>query len=83
MGRFSELEHELVKSERYFAEGQARIARQAELVRDLYAAGHDTTFATKRLLVLATNLEEMERHRQQIARELLGAQKGAAPSLPH
>jgi hypothetical protein len=84
MGRFSGLEHELVQFERHLAEGQARIVRQAELVRELYADGHDTTFATKRLLVLAANLDEMESRRQQIVRELLSAiQKTAAGSLPH
>ena len=57
-------------SERHLAEGQERIARQAELVRELYADGHDTTFAAKRLLVLAANLNEMERQRHEIMREL-------------
>ena len=63
MGRFSELHQELARSERHLAEGQARIARQAEFVRELYAEGHDTSFAAKRLLVLVTNLNGMERQR--------------------
>jgi hypothetical protein len=62
--------------------GQARIARHAELVRERYAEGHDTTFAAKRLLVLAANLNGMERQREQIVRKLSAAQTRAA-SLPH
>jgi hypothetical protein len=83
MGRFSELLHELVQYERHLAEAQARIARQAEFVRELDADGHDTTFGAKRLLVMAANLNEMEGHRKQILRELSVAQKRAATSLPH
>jgi hypothetical protein len=83
MGGFSELQHELVQSERHLAEGQERIARQAEWVRELYADGHDTTFAAKRLLVLAANLNETERQRHEITRELLAAPNRAAKSLPH
>jgi hypothetical protein len=39
--------------------------------------------AAKRLLVLAANLNEMQRHRQQIVREWSATQKRAATSLPH
>jgi hypothetical protein len=70
MARFSELLRELAQSERDVADGQARIARQAELVRKLDADGHDTTFSAKRLLVLLANLNQMERRRQEIARQL-------------
>jgi hypothetical protein len=73
MARFSQLLRELARSERDVAEGQARIARQAELVRELDADGHDTTFSAKRLLVMVANLNQMERHRQQIVRELSGS----------
>ena len=83
MGRVSELQHELVQSERHLVEGQERIARQAEYVRELYGHGREMTFAANRLLVLAANLNEMERHRQQILRELSAPQKRAAASLPH
>jgi hypothetical protein len=82
MGRFSELHQELARSERHLAEGHARIARQAKFVRELYAEGHDTNFAAKRLLVLAANLNGMERQREQIVRELSATQTRAA-SLPH
>jgi hypothetical protein len=75
MGRSSELQQELAQSERHLAEGQVRIDRQAEFVRELYADGHDTTFAAKRLLVLAANLNGVERRREQIVRELSAAQK--------
>jgi hypothetical protein len=54
-----------------------------DLVRELYADGHVRTFPAKRLLVLAQNLNSMERHRRQIVRELRAAQKSAAWSLTH
>lgn len=82
MGRFSELQQELTRSQRYLAEGQERIARQAEFLCELYADGHDTTFAAKRLLVMAANLEGIERHREQIVRALSAARKRVT-SLPH
>ena len=50
MARFSELLQELARAERDIGEGQARLARQAQLVRDLDADGHDTTFSARRLL---------------------------------
>jgi hypothetical protein len=81
MGRFSELQQELAQSERHLAEGQARIARQADFVRERYAEGHATTFAAKRLLVLAANLNGMARRRERIVRELSAAQKRAATPL--
>ena len=59
MDRFSELLHELAQAERHLAEGQARIARQAEFVRELGASGHDMDFSAKRLMVMAANLNEM------------------------
>jgi hypothetical protein len=82
MGRCSELQQELARSERYLAEGQTRIARQAKFVRELYAEGHDTSFAAKRLLVLAANLDGIERHCERIVNELSAAQTRAT-SLRH
>jgi hypothetical protein len=82
MARFSELQRELAQSERYLAEGAARIARQAEFVRELHAEGHDTSFAAKRLLVLAANLDGIASRREQIAHELSAAQQRAT-SRPH
>jgi hypothetical protein len=82
MRRFSELQQELTQSERHLAEGQARIARQAEFVRELYADGYDTTFAAKRLLVLAANLDGIGRQRDQLVRALSAARKEGT-SRPH
>jgi hypothetical protein len=82
MDRFSELLHELAQAERHLAEGQARIARQAEFVRELDASGHDTDFSAKRLMVMAANLNEMQEHRQQVLRAL-SAQKRAATTPLH
>ena len=78
MAKFSELLQELARSERGVADGEARIARQAELVRKLDADGHDTTFGAKRLLVMITNLNQLERHRQQLIRELSGSETESA-----
>jgi hypothetical protein len=83
MSTFSQLQHELADSERHLAEAQVRFARQVDLVRELYADGHVRTFPAKRLLVLAQNLNSMERHRRQIACQLSAAQQRAASSLPH
>jgi hypothetical protein len=66
MTRFSELLQELAQSERHVAEGQARIARQAELVRELDADGHDTTFSAKRLLVTGANSNQLKKRRPEI-----------------
>jgi hypothetical protein len=73
MAKVSELLPELARSERGVADGQARIARQAELVRKLGADGHDTTFGAKRLLVMIANLNQLERRRQQLIREWSGS----------
>ncbi len=83
MGRFSELQQELARSERHLAEGQARIARQAACVRELHAEGHDTAFAAKRLLVLAANVNGMASQRERLMRELSVALTRAAASRPH
>jgi uncharacterized protein YgbK (DUF1537 family) len=69
MARFSELLQELARAERDVAVGQAQFARQAKVVRELDADGHDTTFGAKRLLVMLANLNQMERRRQQIVRK--------------
>ena len=76
MGRFSELQQELVRSEHHLAESQARIARQAAFVRELYADGHDTTFAAKRLFVLAANLNGMARQRAADRARAVGGSAG-------
>ena len=78
MARFSELLQELARAERDVAEGQARLARQAQLVRDLDADGHDTTFSARRLVVIMTNLNQMESRRQRLVRELSVSQRELA-----
>ena len=78
MARFSELLQELARAERDVAEGQARLARQAQLVRDLDADGHDTTFSGRRLLVMMANLNQMESRRQRLVRELSVSQRELA-----
>jgi hypothetical protein len=75
MAKFSELLQELAQLERGVADGQARIARQIEFVRKLDGDGHDTTFGAKRLLVMIANLNQLERHRQQLIRELSGSER--------
>ena len=79
MARFSELLEELARSERHLAEGQARLARQAELVCALDANDHYTTFSAKRLVVMMANLNDMERRREQIVRELAVSQENLQP----
>jgi hypothetical protein len=74
MASFSELLQGFAESERHAAEHQARITRQAEGVGERDDDGHDTTFCAKRLLVMGANLNQMERRRQEIVRELLVAQ---------
>ena len=78
MARFSDLLQELARAERDVAEGQARLARQAQLVRDLDADGHDTTFSARRLLVMMANLNQMESRRQRLVRELSVSQRELA-----
>jgi hypothetical protein len=78
MARFSELLQELGRAERDVATGQERLARQAQLVRDLDADGHDTTFSARRLLVMMANLNQMESRRQQLVRELSASQRELA-----
>jgi hypothetical protein len=78
MARFSELLQELAHAERDVAEGQARLARQGQLVRDLDADGHDTTFSAKRLVVMMANLNQMESRRQRLVRALSVSQRELA-----
>jgi hypothetical protein len=78
MAIFSQPLQELAQYDRRIVECQARIARQAEFVRELDADGHDTTFGAKRLVVMMTNLTHMEIRRQQILRELSASQRDLA-----
>jgi hypothetical protein len=67
MAVFPELCDELAVADRAVAEGQERIGRQAEVVCQLHAGGHDTTDAQNLLLV-------MHAQRQEIVQELAYAQ---------
>jgi hypothetical protein len=60
----------LAAADRHIAEAQARIAQQAEIVRELGADGHDTANARSLLRFMQRNLGVMNSHRQQILREL-------------
>jgi hypothetical protein len=70
MAAFSKLRQELAVADRDVADGQARIARQAEILCELDADGQDTTDAQNLLRVLQQSLDAMNAHRQQIVREL-------------
>jgi hypothetical protein len=69
-----ELCDELAIVDRAMTEGQERTARQAEVVCELDAEGHDTTDAKNLLRVMQQSLDAMSAHRQQIVRELASAQ---------
>ena len=70
MAAFSKLRQELAVADRHVADGQARIARQAEILCELDADGQDTTDAQNLLRVLQQSLDAMNADRQQIVREL-------------
>ena len=74
---------------RHIAEAQARIAQQAQAVRQLKADGRDTTAAQDLLGVLRHSLDAMKAHREQIMRKLSRARprpgrprlSGTSPAL--
>ena len=69
MAALSKQRQDLATADRHIAEGEARIAQQAEIVRELGADGHDT--ASRSLLrFMQRNLDVMNVHRQLIVREL-------------
>jgi hypothetical protein len=70
MPAFPELCDELAIVDRDLTEGQARIACQAEVVRELDAGGHETTDAQNLLRVMQQSLDVVTAHRRQIVREL-------------
>ena len=74
MAAFPELCDELAIADRDVTEGQERIARQAELVCELRADGHDTGNAQNLLGVMQQSLDAVTAHRQQIVRELASVQ---------
>ena len=74
MAAFPELCDELAIADCDVTEGQERIARQAEVVRELSADGHDTSDAPNLLRVMQQSLDAVTAHRQQIVRELASLQ---------
>ena len=70
MPDISELQQELAQADRHIAEGNGRIARQVEVLRELDRHGHDTTHAQSLLQVMKDAVAAMDTHRQQIVREL-------------
>ena len=69
MAALSKQLQDLATADRHIAEGEARIAQQAEIVRALGADGHDTADARSLLRFMQRNLGVMNCHRQQILRE--------------
>ena len=63
-------QRQLAIANRHIAEAQARIAQQAQAVRQLKADGRDTTAAQDLLGVLRQSLDAMKAHREQIMRKL-------------
>jgi hypothetical protein len=70
---FPELCDELAVADRDVAEGQERIARQAEAVCELDAQGHDTNNAQNLLITMQQSLDAVNADRQQIVRQLASA----------
>jgi hypothetical protein len=73
MAAFPELCDELAVVDRDVTEGQERIAREAEVVCELDAQGHDTNNAQNLLVTMHQSLDALNADRQQIVRELASA----------
>ena len=70
MAAFSKLHQDLATANRHITEGQAQIAQQAKLARELAADGYDATNAQHLLSFMQRNLDLLNAHRQQIVRAL-------------
>jgi hypothetical protein len=70
MAALSQLRQNLATADRHITEGEARIARQAKVVRELDADGHNTTLAEALLRAMQRNVDLMNVHRQLIEREM-------------
>ena len=70
MAALSKQRQDLTTADRHIAEGEARIAEQGEIVRELRADGHDTANGRSLLRLMQRNLDVMNVHRQLIMREL-------------
>jgi uncharacterized coiled-coil protein SlyX len=66
----SKLRQDLATADRHIAQGEARIAQQGKVVRELDADGHNTTEAQSLLRLMQRNLNVMNAHRQEIVHEL-------------
>jgi hypothetical protein len=66
------LQEELAQADRHIAEGEARLARQADLVARLMADGHDTALAEMVLETMESTLASFRNHREPILREIAG-----------
>jgi hypothetical protein len=58
---------QLVVADRHIAEGEARLARQREMIEELRRDGHDTDRAEALLAAFARSLETWRTHRNAIA----------------
>ena len=70
MAALSKLRQDLATADRHITEGEARIAQQAKIVRELDADGHNTNLAKALLRLMQRNVDVMNVHRQLIVREL-------------
>jgi hypothetical protein len=70
MAAFSRVHQDLATANRHIAEGRARVAQQAKIVRELDAGGHDTTEAQSVLRFMERNLDTMNTHREYILSKL-------------
>jgi hypothetical protein len=74
-------EQHLAKAERDIAEGEARIARQADLVGRLQDTGQDASAAQELLISLQQTLGLWQDHRAEILRAINWLTREAGTSL--
>jgi hypothetical protein len=70
---------DLELAQRHVREGEARIARQGELIAELVSIGGDSRRGEQLLVVLLNPLDQMKQHRDQIEANLEGQSKEAPP----
>ena len=64
------LQEELAQAARHIAAGEARLARQADLIARMVADGHDTVLPEELLDTMERTLAAMRAHRELILREI-------------
>ncbi len=69
MGMRNRTDDHLALAERHIIEGEQRVAQQHARIKELAAAGHDTSAAETFLKTLLDTLDLMYTHRQQILDE--------------